>query len=102
MLPSLGKLTAEVWRESVSEGSEGRQTATEPTEPAREPSGPPPPPSRMVALVKVTWSKLCDRWKRMKARNEREVKSKVKKKERKKDSTAGSERWRQNRQKEAE
>lgn len=64
MLPSfLGKLTAEVWRESVSEGSEGRQTATEPIESAREPLGPPPLPSRMVALVKVTWSKLCDWWK---------------------------------------
>lgn len=52
-----------MWRESVREDSEGRQTATEPTEPAREPLGPPPPPSRMVALVKATWSKLCDRWK---------------------------------------
>lgn len=66
VLPSLGELTAEVWRESVSEGSEGRQTATEPIEPAREPLGPPPLPSRMVALVKVTWSKLCDRWKEWK------------------------------------
>lgn len=59
----IGKLTAEVWRESVREDSEGRQTATEPTEPVREPLGPPPPPSRMVALVKATWSKLCDWWK---------------------------------------
>lgn len=60
---TLGKLTAEVWRESVREDSEGRQTATEPTEPAREPLGPPPLPSRTVALVKATWSKLCDSWK---------------------------------------
>lgn len=62
----LCKLTAEVWRESVREDSEGRQTATEPIEPAREPLGPPPLPSRMVALVKATWSKLCDWWKERK------------------------------------
>lgn len=60
-LSFLCKLTAEVWRESVREDSEGRQTATEPTEPAREPLGLPPLPSTLVALIKATWSKLCDR-----------------------------------------
>lgn len=63
---------AEVWRESVREDSEGRQTATEPIEPAREPLGPPPLPSRMVALVKATWSKLCDWWKEGKQERKKE------------------------------
>ena len=53
-------LTAEVWRESEREDSEGRQTATEPNEPASEPLAPPPLPSRTVALVKATRSTLCD------------------------------------------
>ena len=64
------RLTAEVWRESVREDSEGRQTATEPNEPAREPLGPPPLPSRMVALVKEAWSKLCYWWKKGKKQEE--------------------------------
>lgn len=79
---TLGKLTAEVWRESVREDSEGRQTATEP---AREPLGPPPLPSRMVALVKATWSKLCDWWKERKQERKKGGK-------RKKDRTKGLER----------
>lgn len=79
MLPSLlCKLTAEVWRESVREDSEGRQTATEPIEPAREPLGPPPLPSRMVALVKATWSKLCDWWKERKQERKKKKKNKIK------------------------
>lgn len=59
----------------MREDSEGRQTATEPTEPAREPLGPPPLPSRMVALVKATWSKLCDWWKeRQQERKNKKIK----------------------------
>lgn len=63
----------------MREDSEGRQTAIEPTEPAREPLGPPPLPSRMVALVKATWSKLCDWWKRMKSRKKTKQNEKEKK-----------------------
>lgn len=81
ILQSVGELTAEVWRESVREDSEGRQTATEPSEPARELLGPPPLPSSMVALVKATWSKLCDWWKEGK-QGKKKRKRKKKKKER--------------------
>lgn len=68
-----------MWRESVREDSEGRQTATEPTEPAREPLGPPPLPSRMVALVKATWSKLCGLVERNESRKERKKRIEIKK-----------------------
>lgn len=80
----------------MREDSEGRQTAIEPTEPAREPLGPPPLPSRMVALVKATWSKLCDWWKRMKARKKTKQNEKEKK-EKEKDRSKRSERRRQSR-----
>lgn len=63
----------------MREVSEGRQTATEPSEPAREPLGPPPLPSRTVALVKATWSKLCDWWRRAKAGKKRKRKKEGKK-----------------------
>lgn len=59
----------------MREDSEGRQTATEPREPAREPLGPPPLPSSMVALVKATWSELCDWWKE---RKEEKIKDRAK------------------------
>lgn len=62
----------------MREDSEGRQTATEPIEPAREPLGPPPLPSRMVALVKATWSKLCDWWKERKQERKKKKKNKIK------------------------